>query len=130
VLNTFVTTLIGGLSLGILGVYIFQIPYVEGKANVDVNMRSWEIFKSNWKRVLFVAIGSWILFWVPTTVVTSILGFIPFLGPIISTIVWGLIPAVYIPFILLLLCRIYFETRERLEGSDPRPAARTAINEY
>jgi hypothetical protein len=129
-LNTFVTTLLGGLTLGLLGVYIFQIPYVEGKTNVDVNMRSWNLFKNSWKRVLFVGIGTGILFGVPTVIATTILGIIPFLGPIVGVVVWGLMLAVYMPFVFLILSRIYFETRETLEGADPRPAARSAINEY
>lgn len=129
-LNTFVTTLIGGLTLGLLGVYVFQIPYVEGKSMVDVNMRSWDLFKSSWKRVIVVGLGSWIMFAVPTFIATWVLGHVPFLGPILNAVIWGLLPAVYVPLIFLMLSRIYFETRERMEGVDPRPAARSAINEY
>lgn len=126
---TFINLVVGGVTLGLLGVYMFQVPYVEGLRNVDVNMRSWEIFKQSWKRVLVFSIGSWILFFVPTAIAARILGFIPFLGPIAGAILWGLMPAVYIPVIMLILARIYFETRAENEVEDPRPAARTAINE-
>ncbi|MCP4679246.1 MAG: FHA domain-containing protein [Deltaproteobacteria bacterium] len=129
VINTFVTTLIGGLTLGLLGVYVFQIPYVEGKVNLEVNMRSWELLKGSWKRVVFVGIGSWVLFFIPTAIATTIITFIPFIGPILATVIWGLLPAIYVPTIFLLFSRIYFETRQALEGTDPRPAARIAINE-
>jgi hypothetical protein len=128
-LCTFINLVVGGVTLGLLGVYIFQVPYVEGLRNIDVNMRSWELFKRSWKRVIVFSIGSWILFFVPTTIATAKLGVIPFLAPIASALLWGLMPAVYLPVILLILARIYFETRAENEMEDPRPAARTAINE-
>ena len=115
VLNTFVTTLIGGVTLGILGVFVFQIPPVEGKRMVDVNMRSFELFKLCWKRTLSAVIGAALLFFVPSVIINMILGVIPFVGPIASPIVTGVIMAAYVPTVLLILTRIYFETAEQAQ---------------
>ncbi len=114
VLTTFVNTLIGGLTCGVLGVYIFQIPPVEGRTMVDVNMRSFELLKHNWARVLVTVFGTAFIFFAPSGVVTFILGYIPFIGGLLATIVSGLVTAVYIPFVFLLITKLFFHTKQRL----------------
>jgi len=110
VLNTFVTTLIGGLTMGFMGMFVFQVPPIEDKKMLDVNIRCWELFKLSWKKVSIAVIGPAVLFFVPAQILSIILAFVPFIGGIASTILLGVVSAIYFAVVMLLLTRIYFET--------------------
>lgn len=123
---TFIT-LVGFFLLVIPGILLgmFAVPsyLLEDKRFVNANLRSLELVLTDPGRLLGLAFLM-ILTAVPVMLAAAILGFVvgfvPLIGPALSSVISVAASMLAVPFIYLLWSLVYFDTRKRLEHSDPR----------
>lgn len=133
-LVAFIITGIGTVFLivpGILvGAFVIPVFLIEGKSFVDLNMRTLELTKTNIGKVLLVFVALLvcaIAVGIPFGIASAVLGFVPFLGPIVVGALGGLLSAVAAPFFAIIVMRLYFEIRGAAENIDVEAEARNRL---
>ena len=94
-----------------LGCFLLQVFIAEKKTFIDINKRCWELFTSDWKYVVGLAVWPMIV-GVVASVASTIVGVFPVIGGLLSTAISCVITA----FSVLMATKMYFRVRNKLEG--------------
>jgi len=133
-LDFFVAGLVAGVGVffliipGIaLGCFIGQVQHLEDKKLVEINIRNLDLFKHDWLRitVMFLLVGLGVA--IPLFVLSAVVGWIPLVGLLFTSVLHAAIVAVVTPFMLEMSTLLYFDLRRQLEGGDPEAAAREKL---
>lgn len=112
------------ISVILWGLFVLPAYMIEGKTMFDANKRSFEIASKDWVLsivpMLLVAVPAVIL----STIVTVVLGFIPYVGEQLAAI-WGpVFSAALTPLLSFVQFRVYFALRLKHEGIDATQVVR------
>jgi hypothetical protein len=137
IINFLVASFIGGIALFFpLGFFVGPIWLFEDKSYFEINMRSLELWKPVIVRTIVATLIVGAVVNVPLAIVSSIVigifdagGFMSNLMIAIFGIVNGLGVAIIAPLVAAIGVKVYFEVREGMEGVDPRPAAKQALEQ-
>jgi hypothetical protein len=125
-LSTFLAGLVGWTF--VLGVYMFQVQVGERRENFDISGRVFELFRGDWKRIVVTSA----IVIVGFIMAGFLVGLIQLAGGAFLWLLGGIIGAVFSAFtwsfFMLLSTRMYYDSRQKVEGVDPIPTVLQTLN--